>query len=152
MSTTTMRITRRMAAVAGGVLGLGLAAGTAQAAAATLTMSPLPDVAPLVQKLYVPVAVTIACDPSVDPLGSYYQGSVMIRQVVRKQVAHGSQFFSGTCDGTPHTMTLNVFPEPAYGGAPPSSPFKKGNAVISANASMWYGGTASQGPQAIRLR
>ncbi len=57
-----MRITRRIAADAGGVLAPGFTAGTAQAAAA-MTMSTLPDSAQLVQKLYVSVAVTIACDP-----------------------------------------------------------------------------------------
>jgi hypothetical protein len=69
-----------------GALGIALStavvlgAGTATASAAT-TVSGLPDTAPIINQLYVPVSLTISCDQS-DPYYYYASASATIRQVV----------------------------------------------------------------------
>jgi hypothetical protein len=82
-------------------------------------------------------------------------GGVVIKQVVRgKEIAHGSKPFPTlTCDSVPRTYDLDVFPDAGTATVPPSGPFKKGDAVISAELTNVYNTTqgASTGPQTIRL-
>jgi hypothetical protein len=133
-----------------------LGAGTATASAET-TVSGLPDTAPIINQLYVPVSLTISCDQS-DP--SYPFGasaSATIRQVVNgKQIAHGTGSVYGlTCNGEPHVYTVSVFPDASgpFDSASASPLFKKGAAVLSAQASSGFifGASASAGPQPLTL-
>ena len=76
-----LRITRTVATVAALGTTLALAGSTASASAAT-AISDLPDTAPLVGKLYVPVTLTLACDG--DPWFPFPFGgaTVTIKQLV----------------------------------------------------------------------
>jgi hypothetical protein len=144
-----------------GALGIALStavvlgAGTATASAAT-TVSGLPDTAPIINQLYVPVPLTISCDQS-DPYYYYYaSASATIRQVVNgKEIAHGTGSVNGlTCDDAPHDYTVSVFPDSASGPFDSASPlFKKGAAVLSAQASSGFfsGASATAGPQPLTL-
>lgn len=131
---------------------LALSAGTASAAAAT-AISQLPTEAPIINKLYVPISLTVTCSPS-DFMGFPGSLSVTIRQVVHgKEIAHGSSWNSITCDDTPHDYTVSVFPDissPFMGSQSP--PFKKGDAVISATVSSFFPEVVTAGPQSIRLK
>ena len=135
-------------------VSIAATAGTASASAAT-TMSDLPAEAPLVDRLHVPVTMTISCSPS-----SAFPGlpalpgtlSVTIRQVVQgKSIAYGTGMATIPCDDTPHEATADVFPSGPPSGASQSPPFKKGTAVIAATFST-FGSSLSAGPQSIRLR
>jgi hypothetical protein len=143
-----LRTTRR--AVLAAALGttLALSAGTASASAAA-TISGLPDRVPIVNKLYVPIPLTVSCDSSDFIFGV----SVTIRQLVSgKHIAHGTGTVNTlTCDAVPHDYTVNVFPDTAgFPGGTDSPPFAKGDAVVTAQASGFFG-SASAGPQPIRL-
>jgi hypothetical protein len=149
---TSRRAATAATITAGGIV-LALSAGVSQAAAAT-TIDPLAASAPLVEKLYVPLSVTVTCDPPTDWWASFV-GDVVIKQVIRgKQIAHGATALpSLTCDSVPHTYDIDVFPDAGTATVPPSAPFKKGDAVISVDVSNLYSSTdrASSGPQTIRL-
>jgi hypothetical protein len=145
------RTIRRVALVAAITSAVALA-GAASASAASI--SDLPSSAPIIGKLYVPVSVTVSCDPF-DPFFMFGAASVTIRQVVSgKKIAHGTGNSSSlTCDSAPHATTINVFPDnglpfPSAGGDSP--PFAKGDAVISAMLSTAMG-SYSAGPQSIKL-
>jgi len=149
-----LRITRTVATVAALGTTLALAGSTASASAAT-AISDLPDTAPLVGKLYVPVTLTLACDG--DPWFPFPFGgaTVTIKQLVSgKNIAHGSASVGSlTCDGAPHAYTANVFPDSGAvfpGGGSDSPPFAKGDAVISAQM-LTYSGSVTAGPEPIRL-
>lgn len=138
-----LRITRRVATLAALGSALALAAGASSASAAT-TVSGLPDSAPIINKLYVPVALTVTCDY----FDFYSSVSVTIRQVVSgKNVAHGTAGVSGLqCDGAAHEYVANVFPDGSspFGGV--ESPlFSKGAAVVSAQSSPGFPGTPTGG-------
>jgi hypothetical protein len=154
MSHRTSSLARKAAAVTAGAVVCAFGAGVGEAAAAT-TIDPLPASAPLVQKLYVPLSITVACDPPVDFWTSIV-GNVAIRQVVRnKEVAHSSMWLPPlTCDGAAHAYDVNLFPDAGTATAPPSVPFKKGDAVISVDVGNIYDSSAQHawvGPQTIRL-
>lgn len=153
MSSPTSCLARKVAGVTAAVVVLALGMGVTQASAAT-TIDPLPASAPLVEKLYVPLLVTVTCDPFTPLYGSMV-GDVVIKQVVgSKEIAHGSKAFPRlTCDSVARTYEMNVFPDGGSATVPPSRPFKKGNAVISAELVNIYDTTerASRGPQTIRL-
>lgn len=143
-----LRTTRRAAlAVALSTIGLGV--GTATASAAT-TISGLPTTAPIVNKLYVPVPMTVSCDSS----SFFTSASATIRQVVAgKEIAHGTASINGLiCDGLPHDYTINVFPDTGSGfpGGSSSAPFKKGDAVLTAQVNTDFD-FLTAGPQPIRL-
>lgn len=130
-----------------------LGTGTATASAAT-TVSGLPERAPIINQLYVPVSLTISCD------AFYYysaSASATIRQVVNgKEIAHGTGYVNAlTCDGAPHDYTVSVFPDSAspYGPTSASPLFKKGDAVLSAQLTTYYYApiTATAGPQPLTL-
>jgi hypothetical protein len=147
-----LRITRRLALVGALATAIGLATGTATASAAS-TISGLPTKAPIINKLYVPVSITVSCqtpDPFPFP---FSMASVTIRQVVaRNRIAHGTATINTlTCDGAPHDHTLNVFPDTGgFPGLGDSPPFKTGNAVITAQLSTGFDSVAA-GPQTIKL-
>lgn len=148
------RTTRGVAFVAtlATAIGLGAGAGVASASAATPTISGLPASAPIIDRVYVPVSITVACDPS--PFFMFESASVTITQDAHKQIAHGTaSIFGGiTCDGVPHAYTLNVFPDTGS-GFPPSSaspPFTRGTAVLTAQVNGGSG-SATAGPQTITL-
>lgn len=150
-----LRTIRRAALV--GALGtaVGLGAGTASASAAA-KISGLPDKAPLVNQLFVPVTIVVTCGPPTPdpfPFPPFTTASVTIRQVVsRRHIAHGTASVNNlTCDNEPHAYTLNVFPDTGgFPGGADSLPFKRGDAVISAQASTGFE-TVTAGPQTIRL-
>ena len=144
--------TTRAVAVAAALATTVALAGAASASAAT-SISGLPSSAPIINKLYVPVALTASCD-ALDPFYSFGSASVTIRQVVSgKKVAHGTASLSSlTCDGTPHSYTVDVFPDSGGGfpGGSDSPLFTKGDAVVTAQ--LWaYPASASAGPQPITL-
>jgi hypothetical protein len=145
-----LRITRRTALAAGLSTAMGLGVGSATASAAT-TISGLPTTAPIVNKLYVPLAMSISCDA---PSFFFMSASATIRQVVaRKEIAHGTASINGLiCDGVPHAYTINVFPDTASGfpGGSSSAPFKQGDAVVTAQMSTDFD-FVTAGPQPIRL-
>lgn len=146
-----LRRTRRLAALATGCTLLALGAGTAVASADTI--SALPTEAPIINKLYVPIALTVSCSPS-----SYFgfpgDLSVTIRELVHgKTIAHGTSSSSLTCDDSPHDYTVSVFPDTSGFFGSQSAPFKKGDAAISAAVSNgFYPTTTTAGPQPIRLK
>ena len=127
------------------------ALGAAAPASAAVTVS-LPATADLSAQLLVNVPVTVTCGPA-DVTGSSL--SVQLSQAVRKQIAHGSVFRGGmfgdlafTCDGAPHPYPVTIVADSS------GPPFKRGDAVITATASV-FGTTTDQGtagPQVIRLR
>jgi hypothetical protein len=145
------RTTRGVALAAVLVTAIGLGAGSATASAATPTISDLPTTAPLVDKVYVPVSITVTCDPN--PFFMFESASVTITQTVHKHVAHGTATNNSiVCDGAPHSYALNVFPDTG-GGFPPASaspPFNKGTAVITAQVNGGSG-SATAGPHPITL-
>jgi len=69
-------------------IGLGAGAGVASASAATPTISGLPASAPIIDRVYVPVSITVTCDPS--PFFMFESASVTITQNAHKQIAHGT--------------------------------------------------------------
>jgi len=150
-----LRTTRRVAVVA--ALASTAALAGAASASAALTMSDLPSSAPIIQKLYVPIPLSLGCDPN--PWGFFAPGyaTVTIRQVVSgKTVAHGTATVTSvTCDGAPHDYTANVFPDTGGNMMMPSSsdspPFAKGDAVVSAQFSTMNDGAVSAGPQPVKL-
>ncbi|MEY2515008.1 MAG: hypothetical protein QOJ89_2366 [bacterium] len=146
-----LRTTRRVAVAVALASAVALA-GAASASAASI--GGLPSSAPIISKLYVPVSVTVSCEPF-DPFFMFGSASVTIRQLVSgKNIAHGTGSANElTCDGTPHPQTVNVFPDsgiafPGLGGDSP--PFAKGDAVVSATLSTMMG-TSYAGPQSIKL-
>jgi hypothetical protein len=62
MSRPISSLARMVTVLTAGGAVLALGAGVSQASAAT-TIDPLPASAPLVEKLYVPLLVTVTCDP-----------------------------------------------------------------------------------------
>ncbi|MDX6678806.1 MAG: hypothetical protein QOE31_2858 [Solirubrobacteraceae bacterium] len=145
--------TARRVAIAAALASTVALAGAASASAA-VSVSGLPGSAPIVNKLYVPVAVTVSCD-GFEPFFPTGAASVTIRQVVAgKSVAHGTGTVSSLiCDSAPHEYTVGVFPDGAGGFPFPGaeSPlFRKGDGVISAQVST-YMGSVSAGPQPITL-
>ena len=154
MSHRTSSLVRKATAVTAGTVMLAFAAGVSQASAAT-TIAPLPASAPLVEKLYVPLSITVSCDPPIDFWTSIV-GGVAIKQVIRnKEIAHGAMSLPRlTCDSVPHTYDINLFPDAGTATAPPSAPFKKGDAVISVDVGNIYDSSTQHawvGPQTIRL-
>lgn len=147
-----LRRTRRLATLATGCTVLALGAGTAVASADTI--SDLPTEAPIINKLYVPIPLTVSCSPS-----SYFgfpgNLSVTIREVVQgKTIAHGTSSSSLTCDDSPHDYTVSVFPDTSgFYASSESALFKKGDAAVSAAVSNgFYSTTITAGPQPIRLK
>jgi hypothetical protein len=109
-----------------------------------------------VERLYVPLAVTVTCDPFETWYGwsRFMYGGVVIKQVVRgREIAHGSKALTVTCDSVARTYEIDVFPDVGTATAPPSIPFKKGDAIISMELTDMYNsaGATSTGPQTIRL-
>ncbi len=151
MSHSTLRFARAaVAATAATVLVLG-----AVAAQASANMSlEVPASAPLVQKLYVALPVTVVCDPDT-PSWVFYPSGITITQVVRgKEIAHGSKGFPQlTCDGSPRSYEIDIFPDAGTVYGPPSGPFKKGDAVIRADLVnvFSFDQRVTLGPQTIRL-
>jgi hypothetical protein len=100
----------------------------------------------LVSAVYLAVPVSLTCPAPTAPFDTIGQDSfgVNVTENVGKALAFGSvsnvyvspAYYYGpvgspvTCDGTPHSYVLNVFPTPATNGAPPSPPWKKGNKVV----------------------
>jgi hypothetical protein len=100
----------------------------------------------LVSSVYLAVPVTLTCPAPTDPFSVIGQDSfgVNVTENVGKALAFGSvsnsyvssDYYYGpvgssvTCDGSPHSYVLNVFPAPAANGAPASPPWKKGNKVV----------------------
>jgi len=147
-----LRTICRVAALATGCTVLAFGAGTAVASANTI--SALPTEAPIINKLYVPIPLTVSCSPGY--YGFPRNLSVTIRQVVQgNTIAHGTSSMSVTCDDTPHDYTVNVFPDGSAYGSSASAPFKKGDAAISAAVTNYYSyppTPVTAGPQSIRLK
>ena len=145
-----LRTICRVAALATGCTVLAFGAVTAVASADT--MSALPTEAPIINKLYVPITMTVSCSPGYfgSPNGNL---SVTIRQVVHgNTIAHGTSSMSVMCDDTPQDYTVSVFPDADGYQTTASAPFKKGDAVISATISKYYSPPVTAGPQSIRLK
>jgi hypothetical protein len=147
--------TTRTVAVAAALASTVALAGAASASAAT-SISGLPASAPIVNRLYVPMALSVACDG--DPWGfpSSASVSVTLRQVVSgKNIAHGTASVGSlTCDGAPHDYTVSVFPDGVgmFTGTNESPLFAKGDAVVSAQMnSIFTASSAMLGPQTIKL-
>jgi len=148
-----LRTTRAAAVAAALASTVALAAGAATASADT-SISGIPASAPIVNKLYVPVTLTVSCDPNP---GFFQFGtlSVTIRQLVSgKNIAHGTATRNNvSCDGYAAEYAVDVFPEttgaPSFGSAD-SPPFTKGDAVISARISNFYT-SAGVDAQTIKL-
>jgi len=149
-----LRITRRVALVGALTTAVGLGSGTAIASAAS-TISGLPSKAPIVNRLYVPVPITVSCESSDQfPFPSFASASVTIRQVVGpRRIAHGTAPVAALiCDGLPQDYTVNVFPDTGgFPGGNDSPPFKKGNAVLTAQVSSGFEPAVTAGPQTIKL-
>lgn len=147
-----LRTICRVAALATGCTVLAFGAGTAVASADSI--SALPTEAPIINKLYVPITMTVSCSPGYYGFSSSNL-SVTIRQVVQgNTIAHGTSSMSVTCDDTPHDYTVSVFPDGSNYGGSASALFKKGDAAISAVVGNYYSyyPPVTAGPQSIRLK
>jgi len=98
--------------------------------------------ADLVSGVYLAIPVDVTCPVLQPPFSAIFSDSitVQVNQKAGQAIAFGfaqanyhSPIFNGvgigtpvTCDGSAHTVTLNVFPS-----APQSGPFHGGNAVAS---------------------
>jgi hypothetical protein len=133
----------------------------------------------LVNGVYLAVPVSVTCPVLTDPYSVIAQDgfSVNITERTGKALAYGSAVISYqspayngltfgspvTCDGSPHTYVLDVFPQQGY-QSPNSPPFKGGKAVASGGFDLLvydpscgvYCGTddnwISFGPQSISIR